>query len=195
MDLQSTELREGLHQLLQAMAHVTKAENTRGPFRLKGDMAGKVLHIDIEELKQQGQTTRNDQRTKFPSPPGDLQPMPRDEREKALGDFMRGPEFQSERSAVGKFLALLSFLHRENRGQFAAVERFNGRSRKYFAQSEADLEKSGNSVQPKRIPGSSYWVVTNNSTHAKRELLLQVMKVLGYGGGFAGFVVTHIDAN
>ena len=193
MDLQSQELREGLAQLLQALTYVTKAENTRGAFYLKGNMAGKALHIDVEELKQQGPGLGNNQNPKLPSPPGDLQPVPRDERERALEEFMRSPSFKSERSAVEKFLSLLSFLHRENRAQFAFVERFNGRSRKYFAQSKADVEQSGKSVNPKNIPGSGYWVVTNNSTHAKCELLLQVMRVLGYDGGFAAFVATHIN--
>jgi len=195
MDLQSTELREGLVQLLQALTYVTKAENTRGAFHLRGEVTVKGFHIDAEEFKQQGPTTGNNQSPRIPSPPRDMQPPPGNDKEKKLGDFLRTPELQAERSAVGKFLVLLSFLHRENRGQFVAVERFNGRSRRYFAQSEADLEKSGNSVNPKAIPGSGYWVVTNNSTHLKRELLLQVMKVLGYGSGFAAFVVRHIDAD
>jgi negative regulator of replication initiation len=193
MDLQSQELRDGLGQLLQALTYVTKAENTRGAFYLKGNMAGKVLHIDVEELKQQGPTQGNNQKPRLSSTPGDLQPLPQDERERELGEFMSSPSFKSERTAVEKFLSLLSFLHRENRAQFAIVERFNGRSRKYFAESKADLEQSGRSVNPKNIPGSSYWVVTNNSTHAKCELLLQVMRVLGYDAEFAAFVATHIN--
>jgi negative regulator of replication initiation len=193
MDLLSQELREGLVQLLQALTYVTKAENSRGDFYLRGNLAGKVLHIDVEEFKQQGPTPGNSQNPVLPSAPADLHPMQRDEREKALGEFMRSPSFKSERSAVEKFLSLLSFVHRENRGQFAAVERFNGRSRKYFAKSKADLEQSGKSVNPKNIPGSGYWVVTNNSTLAKGVLLLRVMRVLGYDGGFGAFVATHIN--
>ncbi len=193
MDVQSAELREGLLQLLQALSYVTKAENTRGPFRLKGDVAGKVLHIDVEELRQQGSATRNKENPELPLQPGDLHPVPRDEREKALGEHMRSPSFKSERNAVGKFLSLLSCLHRENREQFPVVERFNGRSRKYFSKSKADLERSGASVNAKNIPNSGYWVVTNNSTYAKHLLVLQVMRALGYNDAFAAFVATHID--
>jgi negative modulator of initiation of replication len=117
----------------------------------------------------------------------------RDERKKVLWEFLKGPQFQSERNVVGKFLSLLAFLHRENRDRFGVVESISGRSRKYFAKSESDLKQSGNSVHPKDIPGSVYWVVTNNSTQSKRELVLQVLKLLGYDGGFSAFVATQIN--
>lgn len=117
----------------------------------------------------------------------------RDPRKNALWEFLKGPEFKAERNAVGKFLVLLGFLHRENRDKFVAVQGISGRSRKYFAKNESDLEQSGTSVHPKRIPGSEYWVVTNNSTQSKVELLLQVLRLLGYEGGFAAFVATHVN--
>jgi negative modulator of initiation of replication len=116
-----------------------------------------------------------------------------DERKKALWEFLKGPQFQSERAAVGKFLSLLAFLHRENRDKFAVVQTIIGRSRKYFAKSESDLEQSGTSVHPKNIPGSGYWVVTNNSTQSKCELVLQVLRLLGYDSAFSAFVATHIN--
>lgn len=116
-----------------------------------------------------------------------------DDRKKALEEFLKGPQFQSERTAVGKFLSLLAFLHRENHDKFAGVQGISGRSRRYFAKSESDLEQSGTSVHPKNIPGSGYWVVTNNSTQSKCELVLQVLRLLGYEGGFSAFVATHIN--
>ena len=48
-----------------------------------------------------------------------------DERKKALWEFIKSPHFRSERTAVGRFLSLLSFLHRENREKFAFVESMN----------------------------------------------------------------------
>jgi negative modulator of initiation of replication len=113
-----------------------------------------------------------------------------DTRIKALWDFLKGPQFRAERNAVGRFLTLLALLYRENRDNFSAVENINGRSRKYFARTESELARSGTSVHPKRIPGSEYWVVTNNSSQSKCELLLQVLRTLGYDGGFAAFVAT-----
>ena len=119
--------------------------------------------------------------------------MATDPRKKALLDFLKGPGFSAERNAVGKFLSLLDFLQRENRDKFAAVQGISGRSRKYFAKSESDLDQSGNSVHPKKIPGSEYWVITNNSTQSKIELLLEVMRLLGYDGPFALSVATRVS--
>jgi negative modulator of initiation of replication len=115
-----------------------------------------------------------------------------DERKKAAWEFLHGPQFRSERTAVGKFLSLLAFLHRENKEKFVGILGINGRTRKYFAKTESELEQSGNSVHPKNIPGSGYWVVTNNSTQSKCELLLQVCRLLGYDDGFAAFIATHV---
>jgi negative modulator of initiation of replication len=117
----------------------------------------------------------------------------RDGRKKVVWDFLNGPEFHAERLAVGKFLVLLALLHRENRDEFAAILGISGRSRKYFAKTESELEQSGTSVNPKKIPGSEYWVVTNNSTQSKSVLLFQVLRILGYGDAFAGFVATHVN--
>src|SRR5260370_7952416 len=152
MDVQSAELREGLLQLLQALSYVTKAENTRGPLRPKGDRAGKVLHIDVEELRQQGSATRNKENPELPLQPGDLHPVPRDEREKALGEHMRSPSFKSERNAVGKFLSLLSCLHRENLEQFPFVERFNGRALRYSPNTTPNPERSQPTAHATNIP-------------------------------------------
>jgi negative modulator of initiation of replication len=116
----------------------------------------------------------------------------REEKQKALWEFVKGPQFMSERNAVGRFLALLAFLYRQDPVKFAVLERIDGRSRKYFATSESELEQSGTSVHPKNVPGSGYWVVTNNSTNAKRDLILQAMKLLGYDGGLSAFAATHL---
>jgi negative modulator of initiation of replication len=113
-------------------------------------------------------------------------------RKKALWEFIKGPRFQSERNAVGRFLSVLAFVCRENREKFAVVESINGRSRKYFGKSDSELNKSGKSVHPKNIPGSDYWVVTNNSTQNKRELLMDVLRLLGYEG-LSAYAAAKID--
>jgi negative modulator of initiation of replication len=115
----------------------------------------------------------------------------RDDRDKALWEFIQGPKFQSERNVVRKFLALLGFLHRENRDKFVAVESINGRTRKYFAKRESEL--TGTSINPKVIPGSDYWVVTNNSTDSKKSLLVRVLKSLGYRGGLAAVAALKLN--
>ena len=104
-------------------------------------------------------------------------------REQVLVNFLKGPVFKSQKSAVMKFLAVLGFLYAENKDAFPAAEQIRGRSRKYFSTNYNELEQSGKSVFPKQIPNSNYWVVTNSDSESKRGLLLDVMKVLNYGLG------------
>jgi negative modulator of initiation of replication len=88
---------------------------------------------------------------KSPASPSGPQSSPQDQGEKTLREFLKSPQFLSERKAVGKFLALLALLYRENTSQFTIVEKFDGRRRKYFAQSQAELDQSGSSVNPKNL--------------------------------------------
>jgi len=81
---------------------------------------------------------------------------------------------------VQRFLAVLSWLHKQNPSEFAKVKGLRGSNRLYFAESEQDLEASGSSVNPKRVPNSPFWVVTNSPTQGKKQLLSKVMRVLGY---------------
>ncbi|MGM0481869.1 MAG: replication initiation regulator SeqA [Pseudomonadota bacterium] len=85
-----------------------------------------------------------------------------------------------QKSVVARFLYILSMLYRSHPGQFDKVLALRGRDRQYFARSEDDLLTSGNSTNPKAIPGSPYWVVTNNNTTKKKSMLTQVAVKLGY---------------
>ena len=49
-----------------------------------------------------------------------------------------------------------------------------------FASSKEELLKSGSSTNPKAIPDSGFWVVTNNNTAKKLAMLSQVLQILGY---------------
>lgn len=95
--------------------------------------------------------------------------------------FLGSPVFRSQRQAVDKFLSILSWLHGRHEEKFK-VEALGigGRTRKYFGLSEQDLRQSGNSVNPKLIPGSVIWVVTNNDTPKKRSIIRDVMIALGF---------------
>ena len=109
--------------------------------------------------------------------PGQDQPSARD---KAVRDYVQSPTFLAGRAVVDLFLSLLSFLHKENPDRFGVLESMEGRTRKYIARSEQELEDSGTSVNPKKIPNSSYWVVTNNDTNNKKMLMRQALMLLGY---------------
>jgi len=101
-------------------------------------------------------------------------------RDKKLRDHSRSPGFLASRSVMDQFLNLLSFLYSENIDNFAILESMEGRRRKYIARSAEELESSGNSVNPKKIPSTQYWAVTNNSTDNKKVLLRQALTLLGY---------------
>lgn len=104
----------------------------------------------------------------------------RSPRDVALSDYVRSPGFLANRSVVDQFLSVLSFLHKQNPDKFELLTSLEGRTRKYIAKSEQELEASGTSVNPKQIPHSNFWVVTNNDTNNKRMLLKQALTLLGY---------------
>jgi negative modulator of initiation of replication len=101
-------------------------------------------------------------------------------RDQKLRDYVQSPGFLAARNVAEQLLSLLSFLHRENPDKFAVLESMEGRRRKYISTSERELEESGRSVNPKRIPNTNYWVVTNNSTDNKKLLVRQALILLGY---------------
>ena len=81
---------------------------------------------------------------------------------------------------VDKFLFVLSQLYQLHQDSFTVIEEIRGKDRLYFATSEASLTATGNSTNPKSIPDSPYWVVTNNNSEKKARLLSQAMSLLGY---------------
>lgn len=81
---------------------------------------------------------------------------------------------------VDQFLFILCELYRHDPDAFSAVEQIKGKNRTYFATSKAQLLENGSSTNPKAIPESPYWVVTNNNTAKKVAMLEQVLQVLGY---------------
>ena len=81
---------------------------------------------------------------------------------------------------VDQFLFVLSAAHKLNAENFACVESIKGKNRTYFATSKAALLENGSSTNPKAIPDSPFWVVTNNNTAKKTNMLEQVLRNLGY---------------
>lgn len=69
--------------------------------------------------------------------------------------------------------------HAQKRDQFDKVLAIQGRGRRYFATTE-EIAGSGQSTQPKPIPRSPYWVMTNSQTPQKRAMLRDVLTLLGY---------------
>ncbi|MFS1703366.1 SeqA protein [Alteromonas sp. AMM-1] len=81
---------------------------------------------------------------------------------------------------VDQFLYILQQAFVLQPVEFAQVESIKGKNRKYFATSKEELLATGSSTNPKAIPESGYWVVTNNNTAKKLAMLSQVLQILGY---------------
>ncbi|QCZ93910.1 replication initiation negative regulator SeqA [Salinimonas iocasae] len=92
---------------------------------------------------------------------------------------------------VDLFLFILAQLHDLQPQTFAQVEQIKGKNRIYFATSKDALLKTGSSTNPKQIPDSPYWVVTNNNTAKKIAMLEQVLQVLGYDAETRELVVNR----
>lgn len=95
---------------------------------------------------------------------------------------------------VDQFLFILSVLHTKHAESFAAVEQIKGKNRTYFATSKAALLQNGSSTNPKPIPESQYWVVTNNNTAKKMAMIEQVMQKLGYDDSVIRTVVERFES-
>lgn len=99
---------------------------------------------------------------------------------RTLFDILTLADLANQKGAVGRFLFILSMLHRCHSKDFSRVLEIRGRNRLYFAASEAQLLAAGNSTNPKQIPDTSFWVVTNNNTTKKKSILTEVALELGY---------------
>ncbi|WP_411358165.1 replication initiation negative regulator SeqA [Pseudidiomarina salilacus] len=99
---------------------------------------------------------------------------------RTIFDSMTSADLAGQRSVVARFLYILSMLHKCHPHMFAKVLQISGRDRQYFSRSAAELEASGTSTNPKQIPDSDFYVVTNNNTTRKKSMLTQVALELGY---------------
>jgi len=97
-----------------------------------------------------------------------------------ISKILNDPDFQAKPTAVKKFLFILSYIYKRDRDKFKEVLEISGKKRKYFALSSKELEEAGSNVSPKQIPGSPFWVIANNDTTKKTEMLVSVLTRLEY---------------
>ncbi len=95
-------------------------------------------------------------------------------------DLVTPADLQAEPNIVGRFLYLLSVLARVHKKDFANVLDIKGRNRLYFAKSAVELNESGSSTNPKQIPNTDFWVITNSNTTRKKMMLTETALKLGY---------------
>jgi negative regulator of replication initiation len=95
--------------------------------------------------------------------------------------LMQSPEYQLLRSGIDKYLTVLSWLHRNRRNEFDKVLEYRRGNRIYFAKSQRAVEQGGGgNIHAKQIPGSDYWVLATLDHKSKREILHDVLHLLGF---------------
>lgn len=95
-------------------------------------------------------------------------------------DLLNRQDLQAESSVVGRFLFILSTLARAHKKQFNKVLEIKGRNRLYFGRSAEELSEAGSSTNPKPIPNTEFWVITNSNTTRKKMMLTETAVKLGY---------------
>ncbi|NLS11585.1 replication initiation negative regulator SeqA [Vibrio sp. SM6] len=99
---------------------------------------------------------------------------------KEMRTLLISDEFATLKKAIDRFMLVLSTLHHIDPNAFAQATQVKGRKRVYFADNEATLLASGTTTKPKLIPNTPFWVITNNNTSRKRQMVEQVMAQLEY---------------
>jgi len=103
---------------------------------------------------------------------------------------LEGQQLQAIPKVVERWLLVLSIIHKHNSQQFAKVLGMSGRNRTYFATDKDTLLATGSSTNPKNVPGSNYWVITNNNTLKKINMLKNVAEQVGFTGSEVEQLIT-----
>jgi negative modulator of initiation of replication len=93
---------------------------------------------------------------------------------------LEGQQLDAIPKMVERWLLVLSIIHKYNSHKFSKVLGMSGRNRTYFATDKDTLLATGSSTNPKNVPGSSYWVITNNNTVKKINMLKEVAEQVGF---------------
>lgn len=93
---------------------------------------------------------------------------------------LEGQQLLAIAKMVERWLLVLSIIHKHHKQQFSKVLGMSGRNRTYFAIDKDTLLATGSSTNPKNIPGSNYWVITNNNTVKKINMLKEVAEQVGF---------------
>ena len=96
-------------------------------------------------------------------------------------------------TAIERLMLVLSKLHLAYQDRFDRVTAIRGRTRLYFSRNCRELEEAGNSVAPRIIRGTPYFMVTNLSDAAKREILERVVTELGCPPGMRPQLLALLD--
>ncbi|WP_375753153.1 replication initiation negative regulator SeqA [Vibrio sp. HN007] len=99
---------------------------------------------------------------------------------KEMRSLLISDEFAGSKKAIDRFMQVLSALYRIDNASFAEATQVKGRTRVYFADNEDTLLESGKTTKPRAIPSTPFWVITNNNTNRKRQMVEQLMTRMGF---------------
>ncbi|WCE30525.1 replication initiation negative regulator SeqA [Vibrio sp. SCSIO 43137] len=99
---------------------------------------------------------------------------------KVMRSLLISDEFAGSKKAIDRFMLVLSSLYQTDKQSFAEATQVKGRTRVYFADNEAVLLASGKTTKPRAIPETPFWVITNNNTNRKRQMVEQLMTRMSY---------------
>lgn len=102
------------------------------------------------------------------------------ERVKVMRSLLISDEFAASNKAIDRFMLILSSLYQIDGASFAEATQVKGRTRVYFADNEGVLLESGKTTKPRLIPHTPFWVITNNNTNRKRQMVDQLMTRMGF---------------
>lgn len=99
---------------------------------------------------------------------------------KVMRSLLISDEFAESKKAIDRFMLVLSSLYQIDKPSFAEATQVKGRTRVYFADNENVLLASGKTTKPRAIPATPFWVITNNNTNRKRQMVDQLMTRMGF---------------
>lgn len=97
-----------------------------------------------------------------------------------LSEVLEGLRLKLATTAVEKFLIILSEAFKMRPKDFPNILEVRGRDRIYFATNRSCIVERGQSTQPKQIPGTEYWVMTNSPTSQKASMLFDALRAIGF---------------
>lgn len=104
---------------------------------------------------------------------------------KAMRSLLISDEFAAKDKAIDRFMLVLSHLYQLSSEDFATAAQVKGRTRVYFADNKETLLASGKTTKPRLIPDTPFWVITNNNTNRKRQMVQQLMERMGFSQDLA----------
>ncbi len=100
------------------------------------------------------------------------------------------------RDGIDRFLGILSALYKKGRRKFEAVApTIHGNTRIYFGRTSAEVYGTGSSNTPKKIPGSDWYVSSNNSNSQKDTIIRNLMHAMGFSWDYSCMVSSLCYSN